>query len=77
MRPIFSRRTVLTASAASGASALVATGTAEAVQAPGKGDRPPVTAQPPTRELRALLQEIDPVRIDRRPASPPQPASRT
>ncbi|KUJ36150.1 aminopeptidase [Streptomyces sp. NRRL F-5122] len=64
MRPIFSRRTVLTASAASGASALVATGTAEAVQAPGKGDRPPVTAQPPTRELRALLQEIDPVRIE-------------
>ncbi|MGW7670226.1 M20/M25/M40 family metallo-hydrolase [Streptomyces sp. NPDC054775] len=64
MRPIFSRRTVLTASAASGASALVATGTAEAVQAPGKGDRPPVTAQPPTRELRALLQEIDPARIE-------------
>ncbi|MGW0165943.1 M20/M25/M40 family metallo-hydrolase [Streptomyces sp. NPDC003343] len=64
MRPIFSRRAVLTASAASGASALVATGTAEAVQAPGKGDRPPVTAQPPTRELRALLQEIDPARIE-------------
>ncbi|GAA3885225.1 M20/M25/M40 family metallo-hydrolase [Streptomyces lannensis] len=64
MRPIFSRRTVLTASAASGAAALVATGTAEAVQAPGKGDRPPVTAQPPTRELRALLQEIDPARIE-------------
>ncbi|MFF0765050.1 M20/M25/M40 family metallo-hydrolase [Streptomyces sp. NPDC003737] len=51
-------------SAASGAAALVATGTAEAVQAPGKGDRPPVTAQPPTRELRALLQEIDPARIE-------------
>ncbi|MFJ8554891.1 M20/M25/M40 family metallo-hydrolase [Streptomyces sp. NPDC093676] len=64
MRPIFSRRTVLTASAASGAAALVATGTAEAVQAPGKDDRPPVTAQPPTRELRALLQEIDPARIE-------------
>jgi len=64
MRPIFSRRTVLTVSAASGAAALVATGTAEAVQAPGKGDRPPVTAQPPTRELRALLQEIDPARIE-------------
>ncbi|MFJ8608182.1 M20/M25/M40 family metallo-hydrolase [Streptomyces sp. NPDC093675] len=64
MRPIFSRRAVLTASAASGASALVATGTAEAVQAPGKGDRPPVTAQPPTRELRALLQEIDPAHIE-------------
>ncbi|MFD0134850.1 M20/M25/M40 family metallo-hydrolase [Streptomyces sp. NPDC127159] len=64
MRPIFSRRSVLTASAASGAAALVATGTAEAVQAPGKGDRPPVTAQPPTRELRALLQEIDPARIE-------------
>ncbi|MEE1672143.1 M20/M25/M40 family metallo-hydrolase (plasmid) [Streptomyces sp. WAC07094] len=64
MRPIFSRRSVLTVSAVSGAAALVATGTAEAVQAPGKGDRPPVTAQPPTRELRALLQEIDPARIE-------------
>lgn len=56
MRP--SRRTVLTATAA-GATALGAPGTASAAA----GGRPPATAQHPSRELRALLREIDPDRI--------------
>ncbi|GHH23245.1 M20/M25/M40 family metallo-hydrolase [Streptomyces lanatus] len=57
MRPSPKRRTVLTATAAT-AAALTTTGTAEAA------DRSPVTAQRPTRELRALLREIDPARIE-------------
>ena len=61
MRPSPSRRTVLTASAAS-AAALGAAGTAEA--APQGGPRPPATAQPPTRELRTLLKELDAARIE-------------
>ncbi|MFF0225475.1 M20/M25/M40 family metallo-hydrolase [Streptomyces sp. NPDC004629] len=64
MRPSFSRRTILTATAASGAAALGTTGTAEAAQPRGEAHRPPATAQPPTRELRALLREIDPARIE-------------
>ncbi|MFF4257494.1 M20/M25/M40 family metallo-hydrolase [Streptomyces sp. NPDC001663] len=58
MRP--TRRTVLTATAAS-AAALGAGGTA---QAAGQGGRPLATAQPPTRELRALLRELDAARIE-------------
>ncbi|NEB00500.1 M20/M25/M40 family metallo-hydrolase [Streptomyces sp. SID13726] len=57
MRP--SRRTVLTATAA-GATALGAPGTPSAAA----GNRPPATAQPPSRELRSLLREIDPARIE-------------
>jgi hypothetical protein len=64
MRPSFSRRTILTATAASGAAALGTTGTAEAAQSQGTGHCPPATAQPPTRELRTLLREIDPARIE-------------
>ncbi|MFC8430733.1 M20/M25/M40 family metallo-hydrolase [Streptomyces sp. NPDC057253] len=60
MRP--SRRTVLTATAA-GATALGGPGTVAAAAAP-TGSRPPATAQPPSRELRALLREIDPDRIE-------------
>ena len=60
MRP--GRRNVLAA-----ASAAVAV-SADAVAAQAKAmeptdARPPATAQPPSRELRALLQEIDPDRI--------------
>ncbi|MFD5010015.1 M28 family metallopeptidase [Streptomyces chartreusis] len=61
MRPSPTRRTVLTVTAA-GAAALTATGTAEA--APASADRPAATAQRPTRELRALLREIDAARIE-------------
>ncbi|WP_328769932.1 M20/M25/M40 family metallo-hydrolase [Streptomyces sp. NBC_00286] len=58
-----SRRNVLAA-----ASAAVAV-SADAVAAQAKameptGTRPPATAQPPSRELRALLREIDPERIE-------------
>ncbi|MFG1666369.1 M20/M25/M40 family metallo-hydrolase [Streptomyces sp. Y7] len=61
MRPSPTRRTVLTATAA-GAAALTATGTAEAADT--SATRPPATAQRPGRELRALLREIDPARIE-------------
>ncbi|MES5819554.1 M20/M25/M40 family metallo-hydrolase [Streptomyces sp. RG80] len=72
MRP--SRRTVLSATGAAAAAACTTAGPAEATpsaaeptptagQTP-KGSRPPATAQPPTRELRALLREIDPGRIE-------------
>lgn len=64
MRPSLSRRTILTATAASGAVALGTTGTAEAAGPQGEARRPPATAQPPSRELRALLREIDPARIE-------------
>ncbi|MGI5456588.1 M20/M25/M40 family metallo-hydrolase [Streptomyces sp. CA-249302] len=57
MRP--TRRTVLTAAA--GAAALATGGTAEAAP---QGSRPPATTQPPSRELRALLRELDPARIE-------------
>ncbi|RPF35170.1 M20/M25/M40 family metallo-hydrolase [Streptomyces sp. TLI_185] len=60
MRPSPTRRTVLTASAA-GAAALAAAGPAEAA---AQGHRPPVTAQPPSRELRSLLRELDAARIE-------------
>ncbi|MFJ6738923.1 M20/M25/M40 family metallo-hydrolase [Streptomyces sp. NPDC091279] len=60
MRP--SRRTVLSATAAGAALGATATGTAHA--APASGDRPPATAQRPSRELRSLLREIDPARIE-------------
>ncbi|MEU6259471.1 M20/M25/M40 family metallo-hydrolase [Streptomyces sp. NPDC047043] len=58
MRP--TRRTVLTATAAS-AAALGVGGTA---QAAGQGGGPPATAQSPSRELRALLRELDADRIE-------------
>ncbi|WP_210585086.1 M20/M25/M40 family metallo-hydrolase [Streptomyces sp. GESEQ-35] len=61
MRPSPSRRTVLTATAAS-AAALGTAGGAEAAPASGGGG--PATAQPPTRELRALLREISETRIE-------------
>ncbi|MFD5078984.1 M20/M25/M40 family metallo-hydrolase [Streptomyces sp. NPDC058371] len=60
MRP--SRRSVLTATVAgAGATALGASAPAAAA---GGGTRPPATAQPPTRELRSLLREIDRDRIE-------------
>ncbi|MDC0767501.1 M28 family metallopeptidase [Streptomyces sp. HD] len=74
MRRSPTRRTVLTTTAATAAAVTTATtgasGTAEA--APASADaragapasRPPATAQRPTRELRALLREIDPDRIE-------------
>ncbi|MEU5888100.1 M28 family metallopeptidase [Streptomyces sp. NPDC047461] len=76
MRP--SRRTVLTATGAATAAACTSGGTAEAAPSAGSssavapsagaaappGSRPPATAQPPTRELRALLREIDPDRVE-------------
>ena len=69
MRPSPSRRTVLTATAGTvgtAAAALGAPATASATTggAGGPGGSPPATAQPPTRELRALLREIDPDRIE-------------
>ncbi|MEU2267531.1 M20/M25/M40 family metallo-hydrolase [Streptomyces olindensis] len=51
----------MTATAAVGAAG-AATGTAAAEPRPGSG-HPPVTAQRPSRELRALLREIDPDRV--------------
>ncbi|MFI6659918.1 M20/M25/M40 family metallo-hydrolase [Streptomyces sp. NPDC050523] len=59
MRP--TRRTVLTATAAASAAALGPAGPAEAA---AQGGRPPATAQHPSRELRALLKELDPARIE-------------
>ncbi|MET7594734.1 M20/M25/M40 family metallo-hydrolase [Streptomyces sp. NPDC004082] len=60
MRP--SRRSVLTATAAgAGATAL---GAPETAAGTGYGARPPATAQPPSRELRALLREIDRDRVE-------------
>ncbi|MGW3416319.1 M20/M25/M40 family metallo-hydrolase [Streptomyces sp. NPDC000888] len=58
-----SRRSVLTATAAS-AVALGVTAPPGQAASSGSGSRPPATAQPPTRELRALLKEIDPDRIE-------------
>ena len=61
-----SRRTVLaaTATAASAVSAVSAEAATPARAAASPGTRPPATAQPPNRELRALLREIDPTRIE-------------
>ncbi|MFI1360313.1 M28 family metallopeptidase [Streptomyces sp. NPDC020898] len=56
-----SRRTVLAATAAGSAAAL---GGAAPAEAASEDTRPPATAQRPTRELRALLREIDPARIE-------------
>lgn len=62
-----SRRSVLTATAAS-AMALGATAPPAQAASPGSdsgsGSRPPATAQPPSRELRTLLKEIDRARIE-------------
>jgi hypothetical protein len=63
MRPSPTRRTVLTATAA-GAAGAAALGTASPAEAATPGHRPPVTAQPPNRELRALLRELDSSRIE-------------
>lgn len=59
MRP--TRRTVLTATAAAGTAALASAGAAEAAP---QGGRPPATAQHPSRELRELLREMDPARVE-------------
>ncbi|TPQ16563.1 M20/M25/M40 family metallo-hydrolase [Streptomyces sporangiiformans] len=61
MRP--SRRTVLaaTATATATAASMGATASASAAET---GTRPLATAQPPSGELRALLREIDPARIE-------------
>ncbi|MDC2958970.1 M20/M25/M40 family metallo-hydrolase [Streptomyces gilvifuscus] len=59
MRP--TRRTVLTATAAASATALGAAGAAPAEAA---APAPPPTAQRPSRELRSLLRELDPDRIE-------------
>ncbi|MFF4907555.1 M20/M25/M40 family metallo-hydrolase [Streptomyces sp. NPDC001260] len=59
MRP--TRRTVLTATAAASATALGAAGAAPAEAA---APAPPPTAQRPSRELRSLLRELDPHRIE-------------
>ncbi|MFJ2262566.1 M20/M25/M40 family metallo-hydrolase [Streptomyces sp. NPDC087844] len=69
MRPVRpSRRTVLTATAAAGAATAGTTATATTATATAgeseAGTHPPATAQPPSRELRALLREIDPARIE-------------
>ncbi|WP_371598887.1 M20/M25/M40 family metallo-hydrolase [Streptomyces sp. NBC_00564] len=58
-----SRRSVLTATAASAVALGVTAPPAQAASS-GSGSRPPATAQPPSRELRALLKEIDPDRIE-------------
>ncbi|MER5446884.1 M20/M25/M40 family metallo-hydrolase [Streptomyces sp. NPDC002764] len=58
MRP--TRRTVLTATAAASAAALGAGAAPAEAAAPA----PPPTAQHPSRELRSLLREVDPVRIE-------------
>ncbi|MFE6481585.1 M20/M25/M40 family metallo-hydrolase [Streptomyces sp. NPDC057757] len=58
-----SRRSVLTATAM-GAVTLGATATPARAASAGPGSRPPATAQPPGRELRALLREIDRDRIE-------------
>ena len=61
MRPSPTRRTVLTATAA-GAAAL---GTAAVpAEAATRGHHPSATAQPPSRELRSLLRELDSARIE-------------
>ncbi|MFI6207472.1 M28 family metallopeptidase [Streptomyces sp. NPDC051041] len=52
--------TALTAAATDGTAAAAAGGSGAA----RPGSRPPATAQPPGRELRALLREIDPSRIE-------------
>ncbi|WP_328495547.1 M20/M25/M40 family metallo-hydrolase [Streptomyces sp. NBC_00414] len=66
MRPVSpSRRTVLAATAAAGAASVGTATTATAAPGASPADaRPPATAQPPSRELRALLREIDPDRIE-------------
>ncbi|MEU6573357.1 M20/M25/M40 family metallo-hydrolase [Streptomyces sp. NPDC046805] len=61
MRP--SRRTILTATAAAGAGAVALGRPAAAGEVSGGGE-PPATAQEPSHELRALLKEIDPARIE-------------
>ncbi|AXK33443.1 M20/M25/M40 family metallo-hydrolase [Streptomyces armeniacus] len=63
------RRTVLSAAAATAAGGLALTGAGAAPAAAAPADRGghggrPATAQPPGRELRALLKEIDPARIE-------------
>ncbi|MGW6907128.1 M28 family metallopeptidase [Streptomyces sp. NPDC054940] len=66
MRPSPTRRTVLTTTAATGVAALGAAGTAAAApESPATAPpESPATAQRPTRELRTLLREIDPARIE-------------
>lgn len=61
------RRTVLAAGAAATAAAGAAAAPAAAAEltaGPAQADRPPATAQRPGRELRALLAEVDPDRIE-------------
>ncbi|KND34001.1 M20/M25/M40 family metallo-hydrolase [Streptomyces acidiscabies] len=62
MPPTPTRRTVLTATAATAAT-LAATA-AEATAAEANATGRPATAQPPSHELRSLLKELDPARIE-------------
>lgn len=56
------RRTFLAASVAAGGAALAGVPSVATAEGHG-GDRPPL-AQPPDRELRAILREVDPKRIE-------------
>src|SRR5262245_50857551 len=57
------RRTFLAASVAAGGAALAGVPTVAAAEAHDGGGKPPL-AQPPDRELRAILREVDPKRIE-------------
>src|SRR5690349_7333773 len=57
------RRTFLAASVAAGGTALTGVPSVAAAEARDGGGRPPL-AQPPDRELRAILREVDPGRIE-------------
>ncbi|MDX3387124.1 M20/M25/M40 family metallo-hydrolase [Streptomyces niveiscabiei] len=62
MPPTPTRRTVLTATAATAATLGTTAAEAAATEATATGR--PATAQPPSRELRSLLKELDPNRIE-------------
>lgn len=57
------RRTFLAASVAAGGAALAGVPAVATAEARGGGGRPPLS-QPPDRELRAILREVDPKRIE-------------
>lgn len=57
-----SRRTFLAASVAAGGAAIA--GVSSVATAEGRGGGKPPLAQPPDRELRAILREVDPERIE-------------
>ncbi|WP_075733730.1 M20/M25/M40 family metallo-hydrolase [Streptomyces acidiscabies] len=62
MPPTPTRRTVLTATAATAATLAATAAEATAAEATATGR--PATAQPPSHELRSLLKELDPARIE-------------